>query len=165
MNEEVTTLMTLLEREYAIYQKLYEISAKKTDVIVAGKVAALDEIVKVEEQLVLGVGKFEREREAIVEKLAQTLQKPGQNFTLSVLIEALDDTQAKQLTTVQQQISDVLHELTEKNNLNMQLLQHSMDYVQFSLNLLSGQDETAGVYGKSGGDIDAKPRHLLNQKA
>ncbi len=165
MKEKVNTLMMLLEREYAIYQKLYEISAKKTDIIVGGKVAALDDIVKVEEQLVLGVGKFEREREAMVEKLAQALQKPGQDFTLSVLIQTLDEIQAEQLAEVQQRMSDILQQLAEKNKLNMQLLQHSMDYVQFSLNLLSGQNETAGVYGKSGVDIDAKPRHLLNQKA
>jgi len=66
----INDLMDVLLQESKIYEDILEISKKKTDVIVKGKVSELESITNLEQSLIVKIGKLEETRENIVTEIA-----------------------------------------------------------------------------------------------
>jgi len=63
MNDRlINDLMDVLLQESKIYEDILEISKKKTDVIVKGKVSELESITNLEQSLIVKIGKLEETR-------------------------------------------------------------------------------------------------------
>ncbi len=160
----VDRLVETLEQEMKVYEDMLALSKSKTDLVIQGKVAELEKLVKLEQTLLLKISKLEKKREESLAEIAAALGINSSEVNISSLIGALGEDGAGKLKSCQERMLKVLNELKEINGLNSKLIQNSLDYIDFSLNLLAGVDSGLENYGKTGKTEDSKKRSLFDVK-
>jgi len=157
-------LVEVLEQETAIYEDILELSRKKTDTIVEGKVPELENITKQEQTLVSKVHKLESVRLSLLQELSGQLGMKPEKMALSVLVEQMQGKEAEKLKVLQNKIAGILSELKNVNELNSRLIKNSLEYIDFSINLLAAAGAEGNNYGKTGQVTGHKKRNLFDIK-
>jgi flagellar biosynthesis/type III secretory pathway chaperone len=160
----VDQLVGVLKQETKVYDDILRISKNKTNTIIKGKVAELENIVKLEQALVMQIGKLEGAREKLVEELSAQLDMQSSEVTISDIVSKLKGEQADALKEYQEKMSSVLGDLRGANDLNSKLIKNSLDYISFSVNILTTNDMGSNNYGSSGSVSDSKKRRLFDVK-
>ncbi|MGI6776724.1 MAG: flagellar protein FlgN [Acetivibrionales bacterium] len=160
----VDRLLEVLENEEELYRHLKDISDKKTKVIVEGKVSELESIIKLEQSLVVKIGKLENKREELVNLLSEELDiKPG-NLTISELVKRLGQKQASKLKSCQDIMINTLNDLKNTNGLNSRLIKNSLEYIDFSINLIAAAGSLDNNYENSGNVSNSKKRNIIDAR-
>jgi flagellar biosynthesis/type III secretory pathway chaperone len=154
-------LAEILENEALLYKDANDISAKKTDVIVRGKIEDLDCLVKAEQAIILKIGKLEDERERIVEALSDELELDLEGATLSDIGSYFNNDSYNRLNICHESLSRILGDLKHSNETNSQLIQNALDYVNFSVNLIATNRGSSGTYTHDGGEGAEKQRRSV----
>jgi len=157
-------LIDVLNQENEIYNTLSKISNNKTNLIVSGKVIELESIVKIEQTLILKISKLEAEREKIVDKLCSLLGKKPQDITISGLAEQVGQNESDALKACQEKIVNNIKNLKNSNDLNSKLIKSSLEYIDFSINMMTSIDTVNNSYGSSGHSGETKKRNLFDVK-
>lgn len=160
----IDRLIEILGKETAVYEGVLKLSKNKTDVIVAGKVTELESITKLEQSIILKLGKLEEEREELVGKLADELHVKSSEITLAGLMKMLPKDQAVKLEKCHNSLPKIVNDLREANVLNSKLIRNSLDYIDFSVNILTNAGTTGNIYGNSGQSSDPKKRNFFDMK-
>lgn len=164
-NALVEKLIEVLNKETDIYDDILKLSKNKTNVVVEGKVTELENIVKLEQTLVLKMGQLEGIREELIGKISAQLAIEPSKITLSELAKLLKADEAEGLKKVHTRLSGMLNELKTTNQLNTKLIKNSLDYIDFSLNLMTSTNVlTANNYSNSGTVGTAGKRSLFDVK-
>ena len=162
--ELVKQLTDVLDQENEVYDTLSKISENKTDLIVGGKVAELGEVVKVEQSLVIKISKLEDKREKIVDKLCSLLGRKPEEMTISALAAQLGQNESDMLKACQEKMFKCINKLKNVNELNSKLIKNSLEYIDFSINMMTDIDTMNNSYGSSGHSGDTKKRNLFDVK-
>lgn len=164
-------LIDVLNKESSEYEALLGLSQKKTPVIIAGDLEALQQITDDEQKIVTKVTSLEKKRVEVTGDIANVLNKDVATLKLSDLIAMLAARPAEQkaLAAAHDSLQAVIRELKRVNEQNAELLKNSLEMVEFEMNLLQAMKsapETAnynrGAYsagdtmGISTGGFDAK---------
>ncbi len=157
-------LIEVLHKETDIFKGILKLSKNKTDTIVEGKVSELESITRLEQSMILQLGKLEEEREELVDKLAVQLNVEASDLTLTGLEKLLPKEEAEQLRDCRKMLPELLHEVDETNVLNSKLIRNSLDYIDFSVNILTNAGTTGSTYGNSGRSSDSKKRNFLDMR-
>lgn len=131
-------LIDLLEQENSEYEKLLELSMKKTPVIVEGDISKLEKITD-EEQIIVGkVNRLDKERESVMKDIATVLNRDVQTLKLSKLTALLSGRPAEQrkLSEVHSKLKITMNQMMRVNNQNRELIQSSLDMIQYNMNVL-----------------------------
>lgn len=160
----VRQLTDVLNQENEIYDMLSKISNNKTNLIVGGKVIELESIVKLEQTLVIKISKLEDAREKIVDKLCGLLGKKPEEVTISGLAAQLGQDESAKLKACQEKMLDKINNLKSANNLNSKLIKNSLEYIDFSINMMTSIDSVTNSYGSSGHAGATKKRNLFDVK-
>lgn len=149
--DNLDKVILCLEKENSIYEKLLSISKEKKKVIIDGKIDELDSIIKMEGNLVLEISKLEDEREKTVNDLAKELGCNREELSISYLCGKLENNRAEHLKKIADSIGGTLKELKEINDLNGKLIEQSLEYVNFSINLMADvlEEQQGAFKGKS----------------
>ncbi len=164
VKEPVEELLLILGEQTQIYDRLLKMSKEKTAVIVRGKVSELDTIVKAEQEMIFKMGALEEKREAAVEKIAGFLNKKPADLNISEILPWLDSALAKKLEGERDKLNTVLNEVSELNSLNLKLVKNSLDYIDFSINLMLDDSNAGNNYGNNGKVSDWDKRNLFDMK-
>ena len=164
MDNLINELITVLDQEARVYENILRMSKNKTNIIVEGKVVELDNIVKLEQSLVLQMGRLEKLREELVEKLAGEIGIKPLEVTISELMKHINSERAQRLKACQDKLSTTVNELKDTNGINAKLIQNSLDYINFSINLIATADVGNNNYGNKGQVNDSKKRSLFDVK-
>lgn len=149
--DNVSTLFDVLDGQFQIYKDLLDISKNKTEVIKEGKVNELASITKVEQSLIFKMGDLEDQLEKVVKGLKSELSITDEKITISSIIKHLDDGPKQKLESKTKEIVGVVEEFNHINKLNSKLIQSSLDYIDFSINLYSNvNSDSSGSYEQSG---------------
>lgn len=143
-------LMDILEKESALYRDILELSRHKTNTIVEGKVSQLEQLTGVEQKMLLGVGSLERQREETVNELACNLDISSDRLNLGLAVEMAGDRFKDRFARLKDEIELTLQELKEVNDLNSDLIKKSLEYIDFSINLIAGCPEDVTYSAKKG---------------
>ena len=162
--ELMNRLIEVLNKETAMYEGILKLSKNKTDVIVEGKVTELESITRLEQSMILQLGKLEEEREELVDKLAAQLNIKASDITLTSLENNFPKEQSERLENCQKKLPKLVNELGEANVLNSKLIRNSLDYIDFSINILTNAGSTGNIYGNSGQSNDSKKRNFFDMK-
>ena len=147
VDKEVNAVIEILRNEYDYYKDMLEMSKSKKKIIVEGKVADLDKMVKLEQNMIFNIGQLERKREQEVAKLCKTLELNSSNITISELMQVLRPELKKELEDTQNKLRETLSELKSVNDINGQLIEQSLEYIDYSINLVAGTGmETGSLY-------------------
>lgn len=160
----VKQLTVILNRENEIYETLSKLSNNKTDIIVAGKVNELENIIKIEQSLVIKIAKLEDQREKLVESLSFNLGKKPEDITLSELVEKIGERESAELKTCQDKIVKTINVLKTANELNAKLIKSSLEYIDFSINMMTSINTVTNSYGSTGHSGETNKRSLFDVK-
>lgn len=141
-------LMDVLEKENAEYEKLLELSMKKTPVIVDGNVNKLQEIMDEEADVLNRVNHFDNLRSVAMQDIANVLNKDVENLKLLDLVEMLQQRpeEANRLSDIREKLQVTMKNMVRVNNQNKELLKNALELVEFDMNVmqaLRGAPETA----------------------
>lgn len=159
----IDKLIEALDKEANVYEGILKLSKQKTDVIIAGKVSELEGITRAEQSVILTLSKLEEGREELVEKIALELKVKPNDVTLSSLMKMLPKEQAAKLKKGHSSLPKVFNDIRDANVLNSKLIRNSLEYIDFSINVLTSTGST-GNYGNSGQSDDPKKKNFFDLK-
>lgn len=160
----IDNLIKVLEYENKLYGQLYSIAENKTGHVVKGEIENLQTLVGKEQKLIGELNKLQDVREQILGQVAKTIGSNPQELTLSDLAAQLPAEQAEQLVQSRNKLKEIIGKLTAKNDLNQQLIRNALEYVDFSLNLLTQPAPQTPQYGRKGNETGTKGRGILDIK-
>lgn len=163
-SQKINELMDILDREAEIYEDILKLSRNKTDFIIKGKVSELDNITKIEQALIMDMAKLEDLREKTVSDLSVDINSNTSQITVTELLKHLDDSQAERLEAYKTNLLGIINEIKDVNDLNSKLIQNSIDYINFSLNILSSAPVADNNYGNTGLTNEAKKKTYFDVK-
>ena len=164
-------LISILEQEDSLYEDLLKLSMSKTPVLISGDLEALSRITEDEQEIVNKVNALDKKREEGMKDIANVLGKDVKTLKLTDLIEVLRSRPAEQnrLAAIYDKLSDTIGQMKRTNEQNRELIESSLEMVQFDMNVLQAYKaapETAnysknalnsGAYmGNTKGGFDAK---------
>ena len=164
-------LISILEQEDSLYEDLLKLSMSKTPVLISGDLEALSRITEDEQEIVNKVNALDKKREEGMKDIANVLGKDVKTLKLTDLIEILRSRPAEQnrLAAIYDKLSDTIGQMKRTNEQNTELIESSLEMVQFDMNVLQAYKaapETAnysknalnsGAYmGNTKGGFDAK---------
>ena len=164
-------LISILEQEDSLYEDLLKLSMSKTPVLISGDLEALSRITEDEQEIVNKVNALDKKREEGMKDIANVLGKDVKTLKLTDLIDVLRSRPAEQnrLAAIYDKLSDTRGQMKRTNEQNRELIESSLEMVQFDMNVLQAYKaapETAnysknalnsGAYmGNTKGGFDAK---------
>ncbi|MFC5653080.1 flagellar protein FlgN [Paenibacillus solisilvae] len=134
----VDAIVEVLEKQAVLYSQLLELAKQKTPFLVKNEVDQLNAAMQKEKRLLKQAEEHEQVR----------MQLSGQFFTglglprykggrLSEMIRTVTSAQDKQkLAELHEQLTSSLHELQKINQLNQQLIEQSLKFIDYSIDIM-----------------------------
>lgn len=160
----IDNLIKVLDYENKLYGQLLSMAESKTGVVVKGDTEQLQALVAKEQKFISELGKLKDVREQIIGQISKTTGLHPDDLTLSKLADMLPQDQCQRLNQVRETLQETIGKLSTKNDLNQQLIQNALDYVDFSLNLLTQPEPQTPQYGRKGNETSTKGRGILDIK-
>ena len=149
----IDELMNTLEAEIKEYTSLLELSEKKTPILVSGDMEQLRKITDEEQRVADGIVILDQKRASVTKDIADVLNMDVESLKLSVLIEILkkQPAESKKLADITDRLKTVVNSVKMINDNNTELIRHSLEMVEFDLNLLRSmrQAPETNNYGRS----------------
>lgn len=162
--ENVNKLIEVLDRQGEIYQDLLDVTKNKKDVIVAGKVLELENITKLEQTLIFKMGDLEEEVEKTSDLVVKELAINDKQINISTIAKHLKGEQRTKLEEQRDHILSIVNEINHLNQLNAQLISSSLDFINFSFNLLNNANSDANAGYQQSGDIKVNKASFFDKK-
>ena len=134
----IEELTVALDKEVTLYEALLKLSQEKTPIIIEGNIEALQKITDEEQAVVDQIAAVDAKRESVTKDIANVLNKDVETLKLSVLIELLggQPTEKAKLSLLHDKLKDVVNRVKKINSNNAELINHSLEMVQFDLNMI-----------------------------
>lgn len=131
-------LISVLEEEGKAYEELLGLSMKKTPIIVGGDLEGLQRITDEEQIVVARINRLDAKREEVTRDIANVLNKDVKKLKLVDIIQMLSQrpVEQKQLAAAHDKLKEVVGQMTRINEQNRDLIQSSLEMVEFDLNLI-----------------------------
>lgn len=161
----ITELINTLEEQNNIYELLLDIASKKKVAIIENNVPQLQAFVAEENTIVGKNQRLEKKRIELFNDISIVLSKT-KDMTLKELIESIKgQAEEKILTDIMEKLLNTLPKLKSLNDQNQELLQMSMDHIDFSVNLIrGGANQIPTYYDSSGNEINLSDKKMFDTK-
>lgn len=156
-------LVFLMTEIVAMYRLILKLSQDKKKVLVSARVDELNELTKQEEGLILQIGKLESAREQVVAELAGLYGLLAKDLTLAKAKELAGGEVSAKLQAIEEELSQITAELVPINQINTELIQQSLNYVNYNLNILT-QGSTSTNYAAKGQGESPRPKAVIDAK-
>ncbi|WP_042142643.1 flagellar protein FlgN [Paucisalibacillus sp. EB02] len=134
----VQSIIEKLENLTKIHHQLIVLSQEKTAVVKKGNVEQLQTILVRERKIVQQLEQAEQSRQKEVISWFANHGKSSEDATITNLLNQLkDDFEKKKLEDSAVQLTESIVKLKQQEQLNMALIQQSMQFVQLSIELMS----------------------------
>ncbi len=148
-------LLSNLDEQLENYEYLLGLSYEKKDTLINNDIDELQKITQLENTLVGKNTRLEKKRMSVMSDIASVMNKNENELTLIALSELVKDSpEHDQLVAVTSKIRDNLTELKSINDQNKLLIDNSLDYINFSMNLLSGAMSGKSFYTAKGEEMN-----------
>lgn len=149
----IDDLITTLNNEYVIYEKLLPIAMEKTQVIVKNNLEELQKITDLEQTLVEKITPLEHKREEVVSNIGMVLSIKKDELHITKIIESLEQQKdyQEELNQIHKKLKETVHKLVDVNNHNQKLIQHSLEMLEFNMNFIQSTRVVPGNNGYTKG--------------
>jgi flagellar biosynthesis/type III secretory pathway chaperone len=151
---ETAQMTSLLERLLKSHEELHALGERKTDVLKLGDMKALDVLLKEEDLQVKKLQMIEKER---LLKFA--------NVTLGDVLEQAELDEKENLIHLQEKLISAYEALKSRNQLNQELLEQSLQYVNMSLSMVQPENEPATYKNPKSNPYNSSTTSLFDSKA
>ena len=133
----INQLIEVMNEQAERHSELLGLSVEEKDAIIQNDVDTLQKLVNLKNIVISQNNRLEKKRITLVNDIAEVLGHGKKDIDLSELIELLDG-QAEQaeLREVGARLRQIVTELKEANDLNKELLESALEFVDYSLNAL-----------------------------
>ena len=148
-------LISTLSQEKELYLDLLPIAEEKTKAIVENNLEKLQEITDREQTAVGRISALDRKREEVINNMGIVLGRKPQELTLAELIRITEKQPKDQaaLAELKDSLGTAVRKLADVNERNNILIKHSLDMIQFNMNLLQSTRMVQGNnYTRSAGE-------------
>jgi len=131
-------LIETLDKENEEYELLITLSREKTPILIKGDLDALSEITEREQVVVARIQNLEKKRIQVMKDICEVTNHKDQELKLTDLIEMMASRPKEKtaLTEVHDKLKTTLYNMKMVNEQNRELIQNSLEVVQFEMNLL-----------------------------
>ncbi len=145
-------LVSNLNEQLEYYSELAAIGLEKTGVIVKNDVESLSKINTVENMLVVRLEKLDKKNREILNDIIMVTGKQIDKVTVKNVAKLLSNEEGAELERLTQKLYDVATEMKETNEKNKILVDTSLEYADFSMNVLREvyDTEVKVTYDKNG---------------
>ncbi|MFE5324117.1 flagellar protein FlgN [Paenibacillus sp. NPDC056579] len=142
----IQTMTTLND----IHESLLELGERKKQVLIRNDVEQLMQIVAKENKLIKQINELDGQRvEAIGQYMIEKGYKPNPKVTVSDLTKIVFNVDDKKLLLgKQKQLMGTIQKLREMNQLNQQLIEHSLAFIEYSIDIIAGPPDNDFTYQK-----------------
>lgn len=153
-------LISQLRQLLLIYRALFTLADEKKRAIIENNIELINALTMKETKALKPVPELEAVIRAQLTKLQRDLGfRPKLKMTLSEMTKMLVIPEEKQeLADIQVAIADISTKLSKANQLNQQLIQQSLEYVHFSLDVLCGPPDEEVTYKRPTMNTDVQKR-------
>ena len=148
------------------HKMFISLSDEKKDCLMQEDIGQLKQVMLKESALLKKMQSQEQERMRLVQFFGRSKGLVTENGTLSELLPLVSEQQQEELLLLQKKLTKLINELKEKNDLNKQLIEKSLRFVNLSLDVMQPQHET-GNYGRQRDEDNdlGEGRSLFDSKA
>ncbi len=130
-------LTDILEKQILLYDDLLAISKEKKKVLLENNVETLTTMNTVENTIISKINRLEKQRLEVVKDICDVLAMNQKNFGLSELADTLNNEEDKnKILEIRERFNDITNQLNEANEVNKNLIQNSLEYVNFTINTI-----------------------------
>lgn len=157
-------------REIIVTNKhILQLATEKKEILIAGNIDALARIVQQESELIKTMSKLESERQHLVNNIIQQYDMQQDEVRLSDLLAQIpSSTEKEELSQLFIELSVILSEIHSLNELNQQLIENSLEFVNYSIDLFTDPADEQ-VYQKpiahDHGSLNYQRRSIFDTKA
>lgn len=144
----VQGLLETMVKLIQVHVSLLELANQKTNILVLNQVDKLNQIVNKETSIMKQITALDLQRiENISNLLIEKGYKPNPNITVGDLIKIVVRAEDKKLLSdAQKQLLNTIEQLREKNQLNQKLIEHSLAFIEYSMDLVLGPSDDGIIY-------------------
>jgi flagellar biosynthesis/type III secretory pathway chaperone len=144
----VNNVITVLEQLTEAHVQLNDIAKDKRAAIMANDLDVLTKTMKAESKWIKRITELDQARiDVSIRLLEENGVKSQRNVTLHQLFGVVYNLEQRaKLSNLERQLKEQLNELRQRNELNQQLLQQSIDFVQFSIEIIVPQPDESYIY-------------------
>lgn len=159
-------IIVVLERLVQVHQSLLQLSLTKTELLKKGAIEEVQRILKNEQKHIQAIDKLEKDRLKAVDQWSAKFGLTDDQKNVTTLLEKVeDDRERDQLEQVSTELAKVLVDLKAQENLNQELTEQSLQFVQMNLDLLSPTIEQVNYGNKRNQDDPQSKRSTFDSKA
>ena len=163
MSKLIDQLVLALNKEQEIYEEVIALSKDKQLAIVNNDLQMLQIIMKKEKTYSISLVKLEEIRSKTINQLVKDYSLV-EISVLSDLYPFMGDREVRTIDNIRTKLVNTVKILGQKNDLNRQLLEQSIDQIEFDLNLLTQVGDGSVNYKESASDMDVERRSLFDRK-
>lgn len=156
MEKSLVDLIGLVEAEKVKYGEMYALSERKRDTIIEGNAEELEPIMMEEKKLSDEIAELEKQRLKMMKEMADELHIGMDDVNVTTMSELVSPELAQKLKQTQSEFLALLQKQSQINEVNKQLLETQLQYIEFFLESLSSSDKINNTYAFDGTDADEK---------
>lgn len=134
----IENLITELNEEYAVYEKLLEVSMEKTASIVANDLDRLRDTTEKEQLMVDTITALEHARRETMDNIATVLNRKRGDIKISDIVAFLEGQPEfhDPLLRINEKLAKIARKLRDINAHNQNLIRESLSMIEYNINLL-----------------------------
>ncbi|MNI40431.1 FlgN protein [compost metagenome] len=144
----IEDLLEMMNKLQEAHVALLDLTKDKTRIIVSNQVEQLNQIVNKENKLLRHIGELDQQRMRVVnEYLISRGYTPNPRISVSDLVKVIFKAEDKiALAEAQKSLLSLIDQLKEHHALNQQLIEQSLAFIDYSLDLVMGAPEDDAIY-------------------
>lgn len=152
----IDDFISVLETQAGNYANLLGLSREKKDAVLRNDIEYLQKITELENTVITRNQRLDKKRGAVLDDIALVLNKKPADLTFAALLKMHEGMpEYDRLAKVQAEIKSSLDALKIINEQNNVLIKNSLEYIEFSMNVIRGSmTQEAGFYGADGEQVD-----------
>ncbi|WP_461202401.1 flagellar protein FlgN [Anoxybacillus sp. TBDG-1] len=127
---ERANMIDLMQKLLTFHRGLLQLAEQKTEAIKKSDISTLQQMMTKEQKYVMAIRQLESERMSLLSHMSK------EERTVSRYAEQLEEKERTKLLQLANELSDTIARLKAQNELNMQLLQQSLQFIHFTLDLM-----------------------------
>ena len=154
----ITQLVEIMTEQLERYNELLGLTLEEKDILINNEIEELQKLTNLKNIVVTQNNRLEKKRIALVEDIAEVMGHTEKDIDLAKLVEIVSDQpEAEQLSEIGKALKETLHKLKEANELNKHLLESSIEYLEYSINMVRSSTNPEPLEfpdrGTRGGDV------------
>ncbi len=143
----IEELITVFSQENEIYKELVLLSRDKSRIIIDKELEKLQEFTAREQKHLEKLVNLEKKRLEVMDDIALVLSKKPEDLTVKTIIALLDGQEKEQsvLVKIHDELGRTLKDIQFFNEMNKNLIEQSLDMIEFDLNIYMGMHQAPEV--------------------